>query len=192
MYYQKGDQIGTLNNNDIFALFKDSSHRIWVGTSTGAFLYDRKNEKFIFQDQIGLHFISDIIEDSLGQIWFSTSDVGAFRFNPRTKECKLYSYDPSNPHSICYYKITNMFIDSKKRIWFASESRGICTFDEKTKQFVRYGTKDGFINDVIYKILEDNNGNLWLSSNSGLMRFNPETKAIRSFTQSNGLPREPI
>lgn len=187
-YYQKGDQIGTLNNNDIFALFKDSSHRIWVGTSTGAFLYDRKNEKFIFQDQIGLHFISDIIEDSLGQIWFSTSDVGAFRFNPRTKECKLYSYDPSNPHSICYYKITNMFIDSKKRIWFASESRGICTFDEKTKQFVRYGTKDGFINDVIYKILEDNNGNLWLSSNSGLMRFNPETKAIRSFTQSNGLP----
>lgn len=187
-YYLKGEEDGMLNNNDIFALFKDSSDRIWVGTSTGAFLFDRETEKFILQEQIGLHFISDIIEDSFGQIWFSTSDIGVYCFNPRSKECKLYPHDPSDPHSICFYKIICMFVDSKKRIWFASESRGICRFDEKTQQFVRYGMNDGFTNDVIYKILEDNDGNLWLSSNSGLMRFNPETKMIRTFTQSNGLP----
>lgn len=187
-YYMRGDQEGMLNNNDIFALFKDSAGRIWIGTSTGAFLFDRRTEKFILQEQIGLHFISDIIEDSSGQIWFSTSDVGVYCFNPRTKECKLYPHDPADPRSICYHKIICMFVDSKKRIWFASESRGICRFDDKTQQFVRYGMKDGFTNDVIYKILEDNEGNLWLSSNSGLMQFNPETGMVRTFTQSNGLP----
>lgn len=67
-------------------------------------------------------------------------------------------------------------------------TRGICTSMKKQNNLSDMVSKDGFINDVIYKILEDNNGNLWLSSNSGLMRFNPETKAIRSFTQSNGLP----
>ncbi len=187
-HYLKGEQEGMLNNNDIFALYKDRSDRIWVGTSTGAFLFDRETEKFIMLDQIGLHFISDIMEDPSGQIWFSTYDAGAFCYNPRTKECKNYTFNPEDENSICCYKITSMLVDSKQRLWFASESRGICMFDEKNQQFIMYGAKDGFSNDVIYKILEDNDANLWLSSNGGLMRFNPETKKIRVFTQSNGLP----
>ena len=187
-HYLKGDEEGMLNNNDIFSLFKDSSGNIWVGTSTGAFLFDRKTEKFIPQNQIGRFFISDIIEDSSGKIWFATYNTGAFCYNPRTKEYNHYDYDSNDPHSICYHKITCMLVDSKKRLWFASESRGICMFDEKTRQFIRYGVKDGFSNDVIYKILDDDEGNLWLSSNEGLMRFHPETKTIRIFTRSNGLP----
>lgn len=187
-YYLKGDEEGMLNNNDIFALFRDSSGRIWVGTSTGSFLFSRNTEKFIFQEQIGWHFISDILEDSSGQIWFATSDAGAFRYNPRTKVCTHFAHDSKNPDSICHYNIVCLFIDSKKRMWFASESRGICMFDEKTQTFISYGLRDGLTNDVICKILEDNEGNLWLSSNKGLIQFNPETKKSRTFTQSNGLP----
>lgn len=187
-YYVKGTQPGMLDNNDIFSLFKDKWNNIWVGTSTGAFLFDRKSEKFIKQDYMQQHFVSDITEDALGQIWFATYINGVYCFNPRTKELKNYNYNPDDPTSICHYKITSMFLDSKNQLWFASESKGICMFDKAKEKFIRYSMKDGFSNNVIYKILEDNEKNLWLSSNLGLMIFNPETKQVRIFTKNNGLP----
>ncbi|MDR1682073.1 MAG: hybrid sensor histidine kinase/response regulator, partial [Candidatus Symbiothrix sp.] len=186
-YYLQSNREGALNNNDIFAIFKDSSGRIWVGTSSSAYLYDRENDCFILQKEIQ-NFVSDIIEDSRGQIWFSTTDIGAVCYNPHTKEWKFYNYRPDDPYSICYHKLTSMYLDSKQQLWFASESKGICRFDAKNQQFTSFGEKDGFPNGVIYKILEDNNGNLWLSSNQGLIQFHPETEKIRIFTQSNGLP----
>jgi ligand-binding sensor domain-containing protein len=187
-HYVKGPQPGMLDNNDIFSLYKDKSNNIWVGTSTGAFLFDRKSEQFIKQDYMQQHYVSDITEDELGQIWFATYINGVYCFNPRTKELKNYNYNPDDPTSICHYKITSIFLDSKNRLWFASESKGICMFDKATEKFIRYSMKDGFSNNVIYKILEDNEMNLWLSSNLGLMRFNPETKQVRIFTKNNGLP----
>lgn len=187
-YYKNTDGEGSIDNNDIFALYKDSSDNIWVGTSSSAFIFDRKTEKFIRLNELNHHFVSDIIEDHRGNIWFSTYDTGAYCYDPKTKEYTNYTYNENDSTSICHHKITCMFVDSKKRLWFASESRGICMFDENSRTFVHYGgTKDGFSNNVIYKILEDENSNLWLSSNAGLMRFNPETKDMRIFTQNNGL-----
>lgn len=177
-----------LNNNDIFALFKDSTGKIWVGTSTGAFLFDRTTKKFNLLNSIGIRFISDIIEDAYGLIWFSTYDNGVYSYNPRTQEYKNYQHNPNDTTSICYYKITCMHLDARERLWFASESNGICLFDPTNETFKQFGVKDGFSSNVIYMILHDDNDNLWLSSNSGLICFNPDTKQIRLFTQSNGLP----
>ena len=187
-YYKKGEKDGMLNNNDIFALYKDTSGCIWVGTSTGLFQYDRVNDSFVLLSDVNNKFVSDIIEDGAGQIWIATYNSGVYCYNPRTKECRNYNHDMNDPQSICYHKITCMYLDMNNRLWFGSESNGICMFDERTGSFVRYGLQDGFSNNMIYKILEDDSGNLWLSSNSGLMRFDPETKQIRIFTQNNGLP----
>lgn len=77
----------------------------------------------------------------------------------------------------------------RKRIWFASESRGICRFDYSTQKFITYELKDelGSSNIAVYKILEDDNKNLWLSSNLGIIKFNPQNTNIQFFTQDNGL-----
>lgn len=41
---------------------------------------------------------------------------------------------------------------------------------------------------MAYNILEDNNGNLWFGTNKGLVKFNPDTRAVRVFTVKDGLP----
>ena len=187
-HYRKDNKPGALVNEDIFALYKDSSGNIWVGTSNSTFRFDRCTEQFTYLMPLQYLFVSDIIEDARGNIWFATYSNGAYRYNPESDEYTHYAYDSNNSDGICHYKITCMFVDSKKRLWFASESRGICMFDDKTETFIHYGIKDGFVNDVIYMILEDDDRNLWLSSNAGLMRFNPETKNLRLFTRNNGLP----
>jgi len=186
-HFAKSSQPNSLDNNDVFALSKDKANNIWVGTSSGAFLFDKKNNNFIKQNQIGVHFISDILEDNHGSIWFATYDDGVFRYNPRTKECKHYAYNSKNSHSICFYKIISIFEDSKNRIWFTGETGGISVYNEKNDNFIQYSFKQGLVSDVVYKILEDKHGNLWLSSNSGLMKFNPETRKVRVFNTGSGI-----
>lgn len=186
-HYQKSSQPNSLDNNDVFALQRDKSGNIWVGTTTGVLLFDKNNNHFLKQPQIGKHFVSDILEDSQGRMWFSTYDAGAIRFNPRTKECKHYTYNAQNEKSISSYKIISIFEDSKNRIWFTGETGGISLYNEKLNNFTQYSFKEGIISDVIYKILEDKQKNLWLSSNSGLIKFNPETKKVRIFNTGSGI-----
>jgi two-component sensor histidine kinase len=47
--------------------------------------------------------------------------------------------------------------------------------------------KDGLPNDVIYGILEDSRGSLWLSTNYGISCLDPETGTFRNFDTRDGL-----
>jgi signal transduction histidine kinase/DNA-binding response OmpR family regulator len=60
-------------------------------------------------------------------------------------------------------------------------------FDRETEQFIHYTEKDGLPNDVINGILEDMQGNLWLSTNNGLSKFDPETTSFRNYDVNDGL-----
>jgi signal transduction histidine kinase len=47
--------------------------------------------------------------------------------------------------------------------------------------------KDGLPNNVIYAILSDDNGCLWMSTNYGISRFNPEDESFQNYSMSDGL-----
>ena len=62
--------------------------------------------------------------------------------------------------------------------------------DVETGKFKRYSTDDGLPNDVIYGMLVDETGNIWISSNKGMTRFNPFDKTrirITNYDVSHGL-----
>lgn len=70
-------------------------------------------------------------------------------------------------------KITNDAINlaykdfSKKVLWLTQDHSGLDRFDMKSK-------KHGLSDNNIYAILQDNNGDLWVSHNKGLSRFDIE------------------
>ena len=64
---------------------------------------------------------------------------------------------------------------------------GFYCFNEKEKKIKRYTTANGLPNNVVYGILEDTFGRLWVSTNRGISCFNPETEKFRNFTESDGL-----
>lgn len=186
-HYEKSDKEYSLDNNDIFAIFADNTGTVWIGTSSGVLSYNKEKDGFIKHNKLGVLFISDIIEDHNGFLWFATYNIGAIRYNPRTGDIKNFSYNSQDSTSISYDKITNIFEDSKKRLWFGSEDGGFCLFNEKEETFKRITTKDGLPSNVIHKILEDDNHTFWISTNDGLVHYNPETNDIHTFNCSNGI-----
>jgi signal transduction histidine kinase len=53
-----------------------------------------------------------------------------------------------------------------------------------------YTDQDGLPSNTVYSSLEDSAGNLWLSTNSGLVRFEPESQKFVSFALSEGVQEE--
>jgi signal transduction histidine kinase len=60
-------------------------------------------------------------------------------------------------------------------------------YDETTDSFTYYLEKDGLPNGVVHGILEDELGNLWLSTNFGISLFNPESRTFRNYDSGDGL-----
>ncbi len=186
-HHEQTSTPNSLNNNDIFSIYTDSSGQTWIGTSTGVLKYDSKNNNFIPIPEIGIFYISDIQEDSEGYIWFATYNIGAIRYNPHTKAVKQFHYDPNNPESICYSRITTIFMDAEHRLWFGSEDGGFCLYNNANQTFKRITVNDGLPSNVVHKIIEDCNHNLWISTNNGISCYNIESHAIKNYNTSNGL-----
>ena len=54
--------------------------------------------------------------------------------------------------------------------------------------FLKCTKQCGYIsNNFVYGILEDKNGNLWISTNLGISRFNLATETFKNYTIQDGL-----
>lgn len=72
-------------------------------------------------------------------------------------------------------------------IWIALMGGGLGHLYPETGKMELFTTAEGLSNNVIYSILKDNGGNLWISTNNGISRFNPKLKLFRNFGKSEGL-----
>ena len=81
----------------------------------------------------------------------------------------------------------SVFEDSHRKVWLTTQGGGFCLFHPETETFTSYNLADGLPNDVIYQIVEDKEGLFWLTTNNGLVCFQPTTGAMKVYTTSNGL-----
>ena len=157
-----------------------------MGTSAGFCYYNPEKNNFI---RIGSFTgkISDIIEDYFGRIWIGTSISGLYSYNVRTQ--KITSYQRSDhPNSLTKNVITTLAIDSKKQLWVGTYGQGLCRYNDETDDFTRYDhlkLPNKIINSIIPK-----GDLLWISTNKGLVVYNPDTKHIKTYSKSNGLYNE--
>jgi signal transduction histidine kinase len=99
-----------------------------------------------------------------------------------------FIHDPTNPTSAPLGGgIKCFFQDTKKNVWIGSNGGGLSLYNPGQNNFTHFTEKDGLPNNVVYGILEDDNQNLWLSTNKGLCEFNPITKKVRNFDVYDGL-----
>ena len=61
--------------------------------------------------------------------------------------------------------------DKSGDLWFGSNGEGVYYYDGKL--FTNFTEEDGLDNNIVYSILEDKAGNIWVGTKSGLNRSNP-------------------
>lgn len=72
-------------------------------------------------------------------------------------------------------------------LWIGTKGGGLHRLDTRDMSWTYINSKNGLPNDVIYGVLNDDHGNLWMSSNKGIIQYNPATGDIINFTKADGL-----
>ncbi len=192
--FVKGNGPRNLPNNEVFCLKKDSKGTVWIGTNgNGIVVYEPKSGNFYYPGQISNNdgilskaYCRTIEEDQFGNIWVGTSGVGIVVYNPSQNTLKTYNVGNSN---LLSNVILNLHLDFAGNMWVGTQGGGLSEFDNRTGKFVSYSEQQGLANAVVYKILDDNLGKLWVSTNNGLSSFDMQTHKFKNYSYQNGLQR---
>jgi len=186
---------GSLSFNELRTVYEDRSGTIWVGTYGGGldrldpatgrfahFRHDPDNPSTVSND-----YVRVICEDESGVMWIGTHGGGLNAFDRDAGVFTRYQNDPGNPRSLSNDYVFAIHPDKKGNLWLATYGGGLNKLDRATGTFTQIRRSDGLPDDVVYGILEDDAGDLWISTNSGLCRYNPASGIFRNYTVEDGL-----
>ncbi|MFH1527272.1 MAG: two-component regulator propeller domain-containing protein [Bacteroidota bacterium] len=185
----------SVNLNWIQQIIETKNGTLLIGTNAGLGVFDRNSKTFsAFNPPVNedasfpqLFSTNALFEDKHENLWVGTWLNGLFRYDK--KHQKFYQYVPetNNPFSISSNKITCVMEDSHGFIWIGTHSGGLNKFDKSTGKFYRFSIKQGLPNDVVFGILEDGKGYLWISTLNGLAKFDPYEGKFRNYDISDGI-----
>jgi len=169
--------VNSLSDNRIFKIFLDSKDNVWIATWAGGLNKFNKRTKKITRYSISRDLqkmnealIYTITEDYDGNIWLGT-EQGLYLLNVHTSAFKRYTHKNDDYTSLSNNIVTCILLDSKKNLWIGTAGGGINLFNRKRGTFSLINKKKGLANDYIHGIVEDQAGDLWISSNNGLTRY---------------------
>ncbi len=186
----------SLSHNRVVKIYEDRDGVLWIGTWGGLNKLDRTTGRFTryLQDPDDPYSVSNngilsFCEDQSGAFWIGTMD-GLNRLDRATGRFSRWGYEPENPFSLSHNTIPSIYEDRSGVVWIGTYGGGLNRFDRATGKFSHISDKDGLPNNVIYGILEEKDGSLWMSTNRGITRFQPNAApdaAIRNFDVRDGL-----
>ncbi len=193
-YRSNTNDVGSLSSNFIYTVYQDSQNVLWVGTSAGLDRFNRETGKFTHYlpnpddpNALSGGNVNVVYEDKNGALWVGTLESGLNRLDRDTGMFTQYHYSVQDRNSVSNDSILSIYQDSKDRLWVGTAGGGLNQYHPDTNTFTYVLEKDGLSNGVVYSILEDADGYLWMSTNYGLSRFDPETKTFRNFDAGDGL-----
>ena len=180
---------GSLSQRSVRSIFMDSQGGMWLGTYFGGLNYYHpirnrfKNIRNIpYKNSLSDNVVSCIVEDKDKNLRIGTNDGGLNLYNPITQRFTSYTLqEDESARGIGSNNIKAVYVDEKKSlVYIGTHAGGLSILHRNSGQVENFNQRNSqLVNENVYAILPDGEGNLWLGTLSALVRFNPEQ---RSFT----------
>jgi ligand-binding sensor domain-containing protein/signal transduction histidine kinase len=185
----------SLTNNIVGALYEDRNGNLWIGTGEGYLnRLDASRLQYTHylletgsQETQPKNVIRTITQDSKGKIWVGTA-YGLYSLDPLTGEIERFVSDPHNLQSLSDDFITTILVGDQDELWIGTNGGGLNMFEPSARRFRHYQTRNGLPSDIVYSLLEDTLGRLWISTNNGLSVLNVSGNQFKNFDIEDGLP----
>ncbi len=189
----------SIDPGKIECLLEDSTGNIWIGPYNGGVNHYNiktgviKHYKFREDDETSLsnNIVNDLIEDSSGNIWISTNE-GLNIYNRESDNFRRLFLNPLEEKDLPY-SYTVLYEDKEKNIWIGSHNYGLFKYNPATEEVKNYQSDGSDMNTIsdnlIYSILENENGEFWIGTNKGLNQMDRETGLFNRFLLDRENPR---
>lgn len=180
----------------IYQIIPYKNNRYILATKGGALLYDYKtglttaftHDPLHPDKTIGAGICRLAFKGIDGTIYFATSTGGIYVLR---EQGEMFSVEPYRFNkllsSVTKDYVSSLYQSDVFGLWIGTAGSGLIRLDLRSERVENFTKKQGLPNNFIYGILSDDLGNLWLSTNKGLTRFNVTDKTCVNFSEVHGL-----
>lgn len=195
----------SLSHDNVYSIHEDPDGRIWVGTFNGGLNYiSEENGRTSFINSLNRltnypysnhKRVRYITSDNNGKIWVgTTSGLVIFDRNfsePEKAEFRTCFFDPEVETSLANNDVHYIYCSPDSVIFVATFGGGLnrVTDNGDRPEFKSYTVRTGAPDDVILSIVDDLHGNLWLSSERGILKFNIESESFEIYSEQSGVEK---
>ncbi len=180
-------------NQPIYNVFTDSTNKLWVVHRNGVTLVDFKhkgikNFSHIDYDNTSIadNQAAAISEDPKSRVWLGASR-GICQYKKTKSNFKCYLTDEGD-FTVAGSYLVNGILVKENILWVGYSGNGLIRLDLSHPQSkpVYYNASKDFPTNNIAGLLMDKKGRLWISSQTGLIVFNPKNGQIINLKGRDG------
>jgi signal transduction histidine kinase/ligand-binding sensor domain-containing protein/CheY-like chemotaxis protein len=197
-----GDET-SLPANGIMSLYRDRAGTLWVGTYGGGLAsIDDATGRIVRYSYgpattsgLSSSRASAIVEDLVGNLWIGTEGGGLDVLDRKSGKFHTYRRDDKDSSSLSDDTVYSLHLDPRGELWVGTAGGGLnhVIGSSAAPESVRFESETGYLgssSQVIYGIESDQEDRLWLSTNNGLVRFDPKDRTVKQFHRVHGLQDE--
>lgn len=176
-YTHSSGDIHSIPGNNIYQVFEDKHHHLWVLTNMGVASYQYRSNEFIPLDEKNDSMVAYSVCEWGEKLLFGSSNK-VYEYDEQTRQLKtLVEINASAP-----IEINKMIVLDASTLLCSSRWQGIRLIDLRTKKI----TSPFHCGKEIMDVFVDKNRNIWIAPyNQGLQCYSPNLKLISTYTTKN-------
>ncbi|MBN1416614.1 MAG: hypothetical protein JW973_16040 [Bacteroidales bacterium] len=198
-YLYDPDDPGSIASNNVYDLYMDEYENLWIGTLHGICLktpYDKGFLRLELDPNVegaenleSYGYIETLISDKNGMLWGAGPGIpGILQINPETRLLTVIQ----KLGSLNLTTFSEIHCDANGYLWFSLNEETLVRLNPDGMNYVEMGPSQGYPKISVMAILDDPDGNLWISSNDGLFCFydlvsNQDTLRYKRYSRYEGL-----
>jgi ligand-binding sensor domain-containing protein/two-component sensor histidine kinase len=169
-------------------LAQDRNGFIWISTNNGLYRFNGTSfTQFVHaandSNSLPANNVNFCVQDKDGDYWVGVAGKGLYGYDDSTSH--FYKWRSRTPGTLDlgnFPTLATAYADKTGNLWIAAATVGLVRLDKKAGSIKVYELCDTYNSIDLYRtckwishITEDKDGWLWLSTNDGLIHFNPKS-----------------
>ncbi|MBL7764041.1 MAG: hypothetical protein JNL23_11495, partial [Chitinophagaceae bacterium] len=176
-----------LSDNEVWSLLEDDNGNVWAGNTKGIDIIN-----------IGQHYVKQLgaaiqmgegygelpktMKDKDGCIWAYSNRNALSVMDIKKKTVKIYQ-----AKNLPFRNGSEILGDRQGRVWISAAGQGVLLFDTKANVFRHINASNGLAGNLVWRMLEDKDGRIWIATSKGLNIIEPDASGISTIHKDDGL-----
>lgn len=170
----------SLAYSNIWDIAVDSMGGLWIGVLGAGVDYLAPGSSHFehIKGLSGRGTLDMVLDEAHGYLWVAMENDGLNRIDLATLEVQVYAEQAGDSNSLSSNKLRCLYLDKENRLWIGTEYAGLNQLDPKTGRVIRLGLDDGLPSQMVHALVEGPEGNLWVSTQAGIARWDPSRQVF--------------
>jgi signal transduction histidine kinase/ligand-binding sensor domain-containing protein/DNA-binding response OmpR family regulator len=156
----------------IYDFLEDKDGNLWLAMLKGLDKFNPETELFEHYIEPYGDIIWSIVFDKNERYIWCANARGLLKFDTHTGQFSAFLHNPKDTKSISSNNVNDVFVDKHGHLWVSTQG-GVNQYSSISNSFAHIKKDKGLLGGCTYKIMEDDEGNLWITSDKGVSKLVP-------------------